>query len=47
MTVLDGDRVLASSAATLLVDEQDHGLVFYFPEADVHRDLLVFLEPKQ
>lgn len=30
-----GERVLASSENTLLVDEQDHGLVFYFPDADV------------
>jgi uncharacterized protein (DUF427 family) len=34
-------RVLADTTAPLLVDEQDHGLVFYFPEADVHFDLLV------
>jgi uncharacterized protein (DUF427 family) len=30
-----GDQVLADSEHTLLVDEQDHGLVFYFPEDDV------------
>ncbi|MBM3595948.1 MAG: DUF427 domain-containing protein [Alphaproteobacteria bacterium] len=30
-----GDRQLAQSERTLLVDEQDHGLVFYFPKADV------------
>jgi uncharacterized protein (DUF427 family) len=28
-------RELARSEHTLLVDEQDHGLVFYFPKADV------------
>jgi uncharacterized protein (DUF427 family) len=31
---LDG-VVLAESRRTLLVDEQDHGLVFYFPRQDV------------
>jgi uncharacterized protein (DUF427 family) len=36
---LDG-VVLAESRRTLLVDEQDHGLVFYFPRADVRLDLL-------
>ena len=34
LAVLDG-RELARSERTLLVDEQDHGLVFYFPRADV------------
>ncbi|HEX4432767.1 MAG TPA: DUF427 domain-containing protein [Frankiaceae bacterium] len=33
--------VLARTSSALLVDEQDHGLVFYFPEADVNFDLLV------
>lgn len=32
--------LLAESERTLLVDEQSHGLVFYFPEADIRRDLL-------
>jgi uncharacterized protein (DUF427 family) len=36
---LDG-VMLASSRRTLLVDEQDHGLVFYFPREDVRLDLL-------
>ena len=36
---LDG-AVLATSRRTLLVDEQDHGLVFYFPRQDVRLDLL-------
>ena len=36
---LDG-VVLAQSRRTLLVDEQDHGLVFYFPRQDVRLDLL-------
>ncbi|MEE2059030.1 DUF427 domain-containing protein [Rhodococcus artemisiae] len=31
---LDG-VLLAETTASLLVDEQDHGLVFYFPRADV------------
>ncbi|HKT53899.1 MAG TPA: DUF427 domain-containing protein [Caulobacteraceae bacterium] len=37
---LDG-IVLASSRRTLLVDEQDHGLVFYFPRRDVQLDRLI------
>jgi len=36
---LDGG-VLAESRRTLLVDEQDHGLVFYFPREDVRLDRL-------
>jgi uncharacterized protein (DUF427 family) len=32
--------VLAESSRTLIVDEQDHGIVFYFPRADVRLDLL-------
>ena len=40
VTVRDGERVLARTTAPLLVDEQDHGLVFYVPEADVNFDLL-------
>jgi uncharacterized protein (DUF427 family) len=35
ITARVGDRALAASENTLLVDEQDHGLVFYFPAADV------------
>ena len=30
-----GDQVLADTEHSLLVDEQDHGLVFYFPRQDV------------
>jgi uncharacterized protein (DUF427 family) len=37
---LDG-VVLAESRRTLLLDEQDHGLVFYFPRQDVQFDRLV------
>jgi uncharacterized protein (DUF427 family) len=32
--------VLAESRRTLLVDEQDHGLVFYFPRQDVRLEQL-------
>ncbi len=40
VTVRAGSRVLARTTAPLLVDEQDHGLVFYVPEADVNFELL-------
>lgn len=33
-------ELLADTAAALLVDEQDHGIVFYIPRADVRSDLL-------
>ena len=33
--------LLASSRRTILLDEQDHGLVFYFPRQDVHLDQMV------
>ena len=36
-----GDTVLAASERCIVVDEQDHGLVVYFPRADVHMDALV------
>jgi uncharacterized protein (DUF427 family) len=32
---IDGEVVLASSEGCIVVDEQDHGLVVYFPRADV------------
>ncbi len=35
VTVSVEGEVLADSVRTLLVDEQDHGLVFYFPPDDV------------
>jgi uncharacterized protein (DUF427 family) len=38
--------VLAESQRTLLVDEQDHGLVFYFPRQDVRLDRLAFMPDK-
>ena len=37
---VDGE-VLADSVHTLLVDEQDHGLVFYFPPDDVRLERFV------
>jgi uncharacterized protein (DUF427 family) len=41
VTARCGDAVLARTTAALLVDEQDHGLVFYIPEADVNFEMLV------
>jgi len=41
LTVTAGDSVLAETTRPLLVDEQDHGLVFYVPSADVRQDLLL------
>ncbi len=41
VTVSAGTQVLADSEQCLLVDEQDHGLVFYFPPGDVRLDLFV------
>jgi uncharacterized protein (DUF427 family) len=41
VTVSAGEQLLADSQRTLLVDEQDHGLVFYFPAEDVRLDLFV------
>jgi len=38
VTASIGGVVLADSTRTLLVDEQDHGLVFYFPPDDVRLD---------
>ena len=35
-----GGVVLARSERTILVDEQNHGLVFYFPRADVDMSAL-------
>jgi uncharacterized protein (DUF427 family) len=39
-TATDGGTVLASSERCLIVDEQDHGLVIYFPREDVDLDQL-------
>jgi uncharacterized protein (DUF427 family) len=38
--VRSGDDVIAETLHPLIVDEQDHGLVVYFPRGDVHMDLL-------
>ena len=37
---VDG-RLLAQTSRSLLVDEQDHGLVFYFPRTDIRVELTV------
>ncbi|MEU8896044.1 DUF427 domain-containing protein [Nocardia sp. NPDC048505] len=39
--VTHAGATLAESTAALLVAEQDHGIVFYLPAADVRLDLLV------
>ena len=44
VTASIGNLVLADSERCLLVDEQDHGLVFYFPGDDVRLDLLSEVE---
>ena len=41
VTASVGGEVLADSDRCLLIDEQDHGLVFYFPPQDVRLDLFV------
>lgn len=41
VTVSVGAEVVADSVRTLLVDEQDHGLVFYFPPEDVRLERFV------
>jgi len=38
--------VLARSTRALLIDEQNHGLVFYFPREDVRLDLLAPMPEK-
>jgi uncharacterized protein (DUF427 family) len=40
VTASAGGVVLADSARCLIVDEQDHGIVVYFPRDDVRLDLL-------
>lgn len=40
MTARAGETVLADSSSCLLVDEQDHGLVVYFPRDATRLDLL-------
>lgn len=44
VTVRAGDRVIARTTQPLLVDEQDHGLVFYLPEGDVDLTALAPIE---
>lgn len=39
VTVHVGELLVADSVRALLVDEQDHGLVFYLPRADVEVSL--------
>jgi len=41
VTARVGDRVIADTTSPLIVDEQDHGLVVYFPDADVDFEHLV------
>jgi uncharacterized protein (DUF427 family) len=41
VTASVGGQLLADSRRCLLVDEQDHGLVFYFPAEDVRLELFV------
>lgn len=44
VSVLHGDQVLATTEHSILVDEQDHGLVFYLPVSDVNLSLLQPIE---
>ncbi|HVY09744.1 MAG TPA: DUF427 domain-containing protein [Mycobacteriales bacterium] len=44
VTVRAGDTVIARSESPLVVDEQDHGFVFYLPEADVDLTHLVEID---
>ena len=41
VTASVGGQLLADSRRCLLVNEQDHGLVFYFPADDVRLELFV------
>lgn len=41
-----GGDIIADSMRTILLDEQDHALVFYVPEADVAADALVVVPGK-
>jgi uncharacterized protein (DUF427 family) len=36
-----GDLLLADTERCLVVDEQDHGLVFYIPDGDIRTELFV------
>ena len=44
VTVRSGDRVIACTSSPLLIDEQDHGIVVYVPEADVDFTLLAEID---
>lgn len=44
VVVRHGDKVIARSESPLLVDEQDHGLVVYIPQADVDLAQLVAID---
>jgi uncharacterized protein (DUF427 family) len=44
VTVRSGERVIARTTSPLLVDEQDHGIVVYVPEADVDLTLLAEID---
>lgn len=46
VTVRAGDRIIADSSRTILVDEQDHALVFYIPDADVSTTALIAIPGK-
>jgi len=46
MTASRDGVLLAQSARALLVDEQNHGLVFYFPRQDVQLDRLASMPEK-
>lgn len=46
VTVLVGEQIVASSNRTIVVDEQGHGLVFYFPPIDVDIDQLVAIDQR-
>lgn len=41
ITAIAGDRRIASSERAIIVDEQDHALVVYFPRADVDMAALI------
>lgn len=47
VTVMVDGKIIASSARSILVDEQNHALVFYLPPEDVDFDLLVAIDDKR
>jgi uncharacterized protein (DUF427 family) len=46
LRVSAGGRVIATSGKTILVDEQDHGVVVYFPRVDVIDGALIPVEAR-